>query len=257
MSAIRQCQLAGRTAAYIDADRSQTTETLDRFGVQPKDLLISSPKALDEVVEITLALVRSKEVGLVVVDTIASLPCKSLLECGADDMSREPSEQRQLMFRFAEHLASIAREGNSAVLILNRVMQRIGVMFGNPEDIPWFTVPLKDLFSVSVDVRFMGVVKNELRVVGFEVNAKCVKNRLATPFRGARFTINYRNGIMDTDSLVDYALSSNLLVRQQRAYVFEGQQIGRTTNDVISALDTNRVLHARFREAVLLHLDAN
>jgi recombination protein RecA len=257
LAAIRQCQLSGKTAAYIDADRAQTATTLDRFGVNRSDLLLSSPTTLDEVVEITLALVGSKKVGLVVVDTIASLPCKSLLNSDTEEMLSEPHLQRQLMFRFAEHLGSIARDGKAAVLILNRVMHKVGVMFGNPEDIPWFTAPLKDLFSLVVDVRLMGVVKSGERAVGFEMNAKCVKNRLAVPYRAARFSIDYRKGIMDLDSIINYAASNGLLKKRQRAYVFDGEPIGHSLAAVAVACETNQVLLSRLREAVLLDFEAS
>jgi recombination protein RecA len=135
-------------------------------------------------------------------------------------------------------------------------MEKFGVMFGNPEDIPWFTSPLKDIFSVSVVVRSTSVVKNGDRAVGFDVMAHCVKNRLAVPLRNARFSINYRDGIMDLESIVDFALSSNLLEKKQRGFSFDGQSIGRKRFDVILALSKDQPLRERLRQAVLLHFDA-
>lgn len=254
LAAVRQCQLSGRIPAYIDADRVLTKDTLARFGIVPDDILVSSPNSLDDALDVSLDLVLQSKIGLLVIDTIASLPARSSLKRTVDNM--QPVEERDLIESFSRQVTATLRDSSIAILLINRVTEKVGVMFGNPEDIPWFTVPTKDLSSIIVDTRRRDYAKDsDGRITGFNIRAKCVKNRLGVPFIAADFLMDYRRGIRDMESIVQYAVNERLIkMHRGKQYRFEGDPVGDSYRAIVARMKRDKGFLARLRDAACAHL---
>src|SRR6185369_11555185 len=86
LQVIAQCQKAGGTAAFVDAEHALDPGYAQKLGVCLDDLLISQPDTGEQALEIVDMLVRSNAVDVVVVDSVAALTPRAEIEGEMGDM---------------------------------------------------------------------------------------------------------------------------------------------------------------------------
>src|ERR1044072_641590 len=216
-------QRAGGVAAYVDAEHALDIEYAKKLGVDVDNLLVSQPDTGEQALEIVEILVRSGAVDLVAIDSVAALVPKAEIEGEMGDSHM--GLQARLMSQALRKLAGAINRSNSAVVFINQLREKIGVMFGNPETTTGGKA-LKFYASLRLDIRRIGPVKDKEDVVGSHVRVKVVKNKVAAPFRQAEFDIMYAEGISHTSLLVDIGAEANIIEKSGAWYSYNGQKIG-------------------------------
>ena len=211
LSVVAQAQQAGGAAAYIDAEHALDPGYARTVGVDLDNLLISQPDTGEQALEIAESLVRSNALDILVVDSVAALVPRAELEGEMGDS--HVGLQARLMSQALRKLTSAIAKSQTAVLFVNQLREKIGVMFGNPEVTPGGRA-LKFYASCRIDLRRIESLKQQDRVVGNRVRAKIVKNKLAPPFRQAEFEIYYDEGISRTGSVLDLGEPAGFITRQ-------------------------------------------
>jgi len=74
---IAEAQKKGGVAAFIDAEHALDPEYAKKIGVNTKELLISQPDSGEQALQILETLVRSGEVDVIVIDSVAALAPKT------------------------------------------------------------------------------------------------------------------------------------------------------------------------------------
>jgi recombination protein RecA len=143
---------------------------------------------------------------------------------------------------------AIARS-KTAVVFINQLREKVGVMFGNPETTTGGKA-LKFYASVRLDIRRIGPVKDKDEVVGSHVRVKVVKNKVAAPFRQAEFDIMYAEGISHTSLLVDIGAEAGIIDKSGAWYSYGGQKIGQGRENAKLYLKDNPALMAEIEEKV-------
>ena len=216
---IAQAQKLGGMAAYIDAEHALDPSYAARTGVNVEELLISQPDTGEQALEITEALVRSNAIDVVVVDSVAALVPRAEIEGEMGDT--HVGLQARLMSQALRKLTAAINRSNTAVIFINQLREKVGIIFGNPETTPGGRA-LKFYSSVRIDLRRIESIKQGQIVTGNRVRAKIVKNKVAAPFRTAEFDIMFNEGISKAGDLVDLGVSYGL-VKKSGAFFSWGE----------------------------------
>ncbi|MEM9601900.1 MAG: recombinase RecA [Pseudomonadota bacterium] len=229
LQAIAECQKAGGTAAFVDAEHALDPTYARKLGVDVDDLLISQPDTGDQALEITDMLVRSGAVDLVVVDSVAALTPKAEIEGDMGDS--HVGLHARLMSQALRKLTANIKRSNTLVIFINQIRMKIGVMFGSPETTTGGNA-LKFYSSVRLDIRRIGAIKKGDEVVGNETRVKVVKNKMAPPFRQAEFEILYGEGSSREGELIDLGVKQGLLDKAGAWYSYNGDRVGQGKENV-------------------------
>jgi recombination protein RecA len=244
---VANVQKAGGTAAFVDAEHALDIEYAKRLGVDIENLLVSQPDTGEQALEIVEILVRSGAVDLVVIDSVAALVPKAEIEGEMGDSHM--GLQARLMSQALRKLAGAINRTNCAVVFINQLREKIGVMFGNPETTTGGKA-LKFYASLRLDIRRIGPVKEREAVIGSHVRVKVVKNKVAPPFKQAEFDVMFDEGISHTGLVVDIASEAGIIQKSGAWYSYGDQRIGQGRENAKLFLKDNVALLAEIEVKV-------
>src|SRR5947199_1536043 len=244
---VAEAQKLGGVAAFVDAEHALDPIYASRIGVNIDELLISQPDTGEQALEIVEVLVRSNAVDVIVIDSVAALVPKAEIEGEMGDS--HVGLQARLMSQALRKLTAAISKSNCAVIFLNQLREKVGIMFGNPETQPGGRA-LKFYSSVRLDIRKVEVIKNGLDSVGNRVKVKVVKNKVAPPFRSAEFDILFNEGISREGSLIDAAVENGIFDKSGTWMSYGDQLLGEGRDNVCNYLRENPTLSAEIEARV-------
>lgn len=247
LHAIAECQKAGGTAAFVDAEHALDPAYAEKLGVNIDDLLVSQPDTGEQALEITDMLVRSNAVDMVVVDSVAALTPKAEIEGDMGDT--HVGLQARLMSQALRKLTGNIKRSNTIVIFINQIRMKIGVMFGNPETTTGGNA-LKFYSSVRIDIRRIGAIKKGDEIIGNNTRVKVVKNKVAPPFKQAEFEILYGEGISFHGELIELGVQLELIKKAGAWYSYKDAKIGQGKDNVRNYLKENPEIAEEIEKAV-------
>ena len=233
---VAEAQKKGGMCAYIDAEHAMDPDYAKKLGVRVEDLLISQPDTGEQALEIVDSLVRTGNMDVVVIDSVAALTPKAEIE--GDMGAHHVGTQARLMSQALRKLTAIVAKSKTVVIFINQIRMQIGVMFGNPETTPGGKA-LKFYASVRLDIRRIAQIKKGEEIMGGRVRVKVVKNKVAAPFRQTEFDLMYNEGISQEGEIIALAEKYGILDHSGASYKYNGESIGRGSDATRQFLKEN------------------
>ena len=238
LQAIAECQKAGGTCAFIDAEHALDPIYAQKLGVNLDDLYLSQPDTGEQALEIADMLVRSNAVDMVVVDSVAALTPKAEIEGEMGDQL--PGLQARLMSQALRTLTGTIKRSNCMVFFINQLRQKIGIMMpGQSNEVTTGGNALKFYASVRLDIRRIGSIKKGEEIIGNQTRIKVVKNKLAPPFKQVVTEILYGEGISREGELIDMGVEAKLVEKAGAWYSYDGERIGQGKENARTYLKEN------------------
>ncbi len=242
-----EAQKTGGVAAFVDAEHALDPDYAKKIGVDVSSLLISQPDTGEQALEIVEALVRSGGISVIVVDSVAALVPKAEIEGDMGDSHM--ALQARLMSQALRKLAGIVHKSNTTVIFINQIRMKIGVFFGNPETTPGGNA-LKFYSSVRIEVRRSAQIKQGEKIIGNQVKAKVVKNKIAAPFKSTVFDIMYNEGISVAGDVLDTGLTFGVITKSGNSYSYGETKLGVGRENVRTYLRENPKLIAEMKKKI-------
>ena len=222
LHAIAECQKAGGRAAFVDAEHAIDPVYAKNLGVDIDELILSQPDNGEQALEIVEMLAASGAISLIIVDSVAALVPQAELDGEMSDSS--VGLQARLMSKAMRKLAGVLNKQNCAVIFINQLREKVGVMYGNPETTSGGRA-LKFYASIRIDIRRTEALKAGSDIYGNTVKIKIVKNKVATPFKTCELDIIYGQGISKESEILDKAVELGIIKKSGSWFEYKGSKI--------------------------------
>jgi recombination protein RecA len=244
---IAEAQKQGGIAAFVDAEHAMDPVYAGKLGVNTDDLLISQPDYGEQALEIVDALVRSGAVDIIAVDSVAALVPKAEIEGEMGD--QHMGLQARLMSQALRKLTANINRTKTALVFINQIRMKIGVMFGSPETTTGGNA-LKFYSTMRMDIRRIASIKEGADLIGNRTRVKIVKNKIAPPFKTAEFDIFYGEGISREGSIIDLATAVDIIEKSGAWYSYDGERLGQGRENVRAFLKARPEVADRIEQQV-------
>ncbi len=244
---IAEAQKTGGTVAYIDAEHALDPSYAANCGVNVDDLLVSQPDTGEQALEITEALVRSSAVDAIIIDSVAALVPRAEIEGDMGDP--QMGLQARLMSQALRKLAAAIGRSGTAVVFINQLREKVGIVFGNPE-VTTGGRALKFYSSTRIELRRAEIIKQGNDAIGNHIRAKVVKNKVAPPFRTAEFDIMFDHGISKEGNLLDIGLELGLVNKAGAFFSYGDIRLGQGRESAKNYLKQNPALAQEIEERI-------
>lgn len=222
LHAIAECQKQGGRAAFVDAEHAIDPIYAKNLGVNIDELILSQPDSGEQALEIVEMLASSGAISLIIVDSVAALVPQAELDGEMSDSS--VGLQARLMSKAMRKLAGVLNKKECAIIFINQLREKVGVMYGNPETTSGGRA-LKFYSSIRIDIRRTEAIKNGSDIVGNTVKVKIVKNKVSPPFKQCEIDIVYGQGISKEAEILDRAVELGFVRKAGSWFEYNGEKI--------------------------------
>lgn len=234
LSTVAKAQQMGLSCVYIDAEHSLDPVYMQDLGVDLDNLYLAQPDYGEQGIDIADRLLRTGEIGVIVIDSVAALVPKAELD--GEMEQAHMGLQARMMAKALRKLTGLASQHNTLLIFINQLRNKIGIMFGNPETTPG-GMSLKFYSSVRIDVRKKEDLKDKAgEPTGMKVKAKIIKNKMAPPMKIVEFDILYGKGIDEYGCLFDTAIDKGLFTQKGAWVYYNGENFAQGRDNAIQKL---------------------
>jgi len=248
LSILAEAQKTGGVTAFIDAEHALDPDYAKRIGVNTDELLISQPDSAEQGLQIVESLVRSGEVDIIVVDSVAALVPKA--EVAGEMGEMQIGLQARLMSQALRKLSGIVSKTKTIIIFLNQTRMKIGIIFGNPETTPG-GLALKFYSSVRIELRRIAQIKAGEAIVGNRIKAKVVKNKVAAPFKTAEFDIYYNEGISKVAEIINMGVKEGIIKKSGAHLQYGDVKLGAGVEKAKEFLKENPKIVKEMKEEIM------
>ena len=247
LHAIAECQKNGGRAAFIDAEHAIDPIYAKNLGVDINELILSQPDNGEQALEIAEMLANSGSINLIIVDSVAALVPQAELDGEMGDSS--VGLQARLMSKAMRKIAGILNKKECAVIFINQLREKVGVMYGNPETTSGGRA-LKFYASIRIDIRRTEAIKQGSDIIGNTCRVKIVKNKVSPPFKQCEIDIIYGQGISKEAEILDRAVELGFIKKSGAWFEYKGNKIAQGRDAAKLYIKENEDVQAELLEKI-------
>ena len=236
LEAAAEVQKNGGIVAVIDAEHALNTEYCEQIGINVEDLYISQPTYGEQAIEAIRALVETKQIDLIIVDSVAALTPRSTLE--GESGQAQMAVQARMMSQAMKLITGPASDNDCTIIFINQLRATMA-MYG-PSQTTTGGKALKFFASQRLEIKNKGKLKVGEEVVGFKQQIDVVKNKIGSPFKKVNYEIVYGKGIDKVNGLIEGCVFEGILERSGAWYKFEGKNIAQGMKKLLVLLEDNQ-----------------
>ena len=248
---IAEAQKNGGNAAFIDVEHALDPTYAEKIGVDIQNLLISQPDDGEQALEISESLIKSCQLDVLVIDSVAALVPRAEIEGTMGDSHM--GLQARLMSQAMRKLAGIVSKSKTCIIFINQIRHKIGIMFGNPETTTGGNA-LKFYSSLRLEIRRKGQIKDGEHVIGNRTVVKVAKNKLAPPFTKVEFDILYGQGISYEGDIIEKAIEGGIINQSGSWFSYNNEKIAQGRENLRVLLCDNNELKSVIETKVRSYL---
>jgi len=251
LHAMVECQKTGKAVAMIDAEHAFDPTYATNLGLDIENgdkFVFSQPDNGEQAFEIAEELIKTNEIGMIVIDSVAALVPKAEIE--GDYGESKMGLQARLMSQAMRKLVGMVKKSDCIIIFTNQLRENIGVMFGNPETTTGGNA-LKFYASIRLDIRKCGQLKDGDEVFGNQTRVKCIKNKVAPPFKKAEFDIMFGKGISRSGELLSWGVDLEIVKKSGSWYSYEGSKLAQGADGAKQAIEENPDLADMIEKQIL------
>lgn len=224
---IAEAQKQKLLCAFIDAEQSLSLLYSKQLGVDIDKLLVSIPNSGEEALDIAETLVKSKKIGVIIIDSVAALTPQA--EIDGEMGARHIGLLARLMSQGLRKLTALASKSNTAIIFINQTRTMIGQTWGDPTTTPG-GVALKFYTTIRIRVRRSAKLKNGDDIVGNRIKVSIAKNKISAPFKTLEYDIIFGEGISKISEVINIGLELQILSKKGNSLFFNEKKLGGTLN---------------------------
>lgn len=236
LHAIAECQRKGERAAFIDAEHAIDPIYAKNLGVNIDELILSQPDNGEQALEIAEMLANSGAISLIIIDSVAALVPQAELDGEMSDNS--VGMQARLMSKAMRKIAGILNKKSCAVIFINQLREKVGVLYGNPETTSGGRA-LKFYSSIRIDIRRNEALKAGSEIYGNTCRVKIVKNKVSPPFKQCEIDIIYGQGISKEGEILDRSVELGIIKKSGAWFEYNGSKIAQGRESAKDYLKAN------------------
>lgn len=245
---VANAQKMGGRCAYIDMEHALDPAYAAKCGVDVNKLHLSQPDTGEEALGIAEIWIRSGQVMVVIVDSVAALVPKAEIdgEMGDSHMGL----QARLMSQAMRKLSGAISQSNTAVVFTNQYRMKIGaVSYGDPR-VPSGGNALKYYASIRLKINSATKIKDGDSITGSRIKLTVAKNKVAPPFRVAEFDIMFNEGISRAGDIVDLGVFYEIIDKKGAFLSYATQRIGQGRENAKTFLNEHPALMDEIEAAI-------
>jgi len=224
-----------RYCVYIDMEHAFNPKHAKDAGVDLKSLVFIQPQNGNKATDYVELFAKTGEVSLIVLDSVAALVTEQEEQSSMDESTMSLGTAR-LMAKFCRKIPPVLSSTDTTLIMINQWREK-PTPYGNPK-VSYGGHALKYTAKLRLDLS-----KKAESETGFRITAKVLKNKAGgDPLKEASYTIKFGEGIDQLDSLVEYAIESEIIERRGPNYYFAGEVIAKGRDAVVDRLKSDRDL---------------
>lgn len=249
-----EVQKLGKAVGYVDSEQAMDPDYMQALGLKmdADNFVLCQPDNAENALEIVREMIETEGIGLVILDSVAGLTPKALLQGEAGDAT--VGLLARLMSSQMNVFKNICKKNGCTLICLNQLRDKVGGGFGFGG--PSTTTPgghaLKFYASQRVELARVGSDKEGEEMVANRVKVTCKKNKVAPPFKKCEITIRFGVGIDKIQEIINQAIAYDICSKKGAWFYYDDNRLGQGLANVRDLLMEDPILLEEIRETVLL-----
>ena len=246
---IAVAQKSGKKTVFIDVESVLNYDWAEKLGVDTENWFISRPSSAEAALETVDRLVRSGEIDLIVLDSIAALVSQEELDKPMDKDTM--AKQARLVSQALRKFGAWANKTRTTLLFINQTRTDFKGYF--PKTVTPGGDALKFWAAIRLELKCIKIREDKK---GHTIQITATKNKTAPPFLSSTINLVYNEPLREEAEIFDLAKELDILKQKGKTgghYYLDNEKniIGHGKDEVVKVLEENKELAQKIKQRIM------